>query len=328
MNANTMNIASWDELIDVSIKSLTDQIQPVEFKFDKKLTLTIRVCGESWGGFIDYRGAQFILDLQKSLIKTYKELSGSEVALQDLNRSINVKVKIEEGSSIFNIEYEEALKAMFNKLSGNQITLIATLAILCGTGYFTYSKVLEEKHKHLQVMEDKKLEKDVVDTFAATMDRALDLIERKDLEAAPRKLTRKLDDKDQIQLPGREPMQAETVIKNIYPKKPKMNPESDIFDGTFVITKLDMTKEPIQFKLEKDGHEFWADAELSATDIKRITKNLENALREKKGLNLDLHLFIVYDKKKIRSAAIVGTGEPRPDSKRFIFLSTHWGKNK
>lgn len=315
-------VNSWDELLDMGVESIIkDEKFPEDIAFGKDLILKIRVCGESWDGFIDYRGAQFILDLQNAVNKVYNELGYSKINPMELKKLITIKVKVVDGSSIFQIKLEEIIKIMVANMSGNQVALIAVLLILCAAGYFTYSKVLEYKHKALLKTQDADLTKTIADlttdltkTMADTFNRALDIIDKKDLQAPPRKLINKLDNEDRIQLPGMESLRQDDA-KKIYPKKPAVRDDSGYFDGSYVISAINMEKTPVQFKLDLDGFDFWAKAQLDDNDIEMISRSLEASMKENKELKIDLHLFVLFNERGFKSAVIQATGPARENVK-------------
>lgn len=306
-------INSWDELLDAGVQAIIDDISPEDLTLSDDLIFRLQVKGESWDGFIDYRGAQFIIDLQKAVIETYKELNQSEISLHKLKKIVIVKMKVTEGCSLFEIKFNKIFKTMAENMSGTQITLIAGLAIVCATGYFTTGKVLQYKQQALQKAQEKEVSEMYITKVSDAMDKALDIINRKDIEAPPRKLIGKLRKEDSIRLPGTDLMRAEKA-KDLYPKKPKIRTESGYFDARYVITAINMEKRPVQFKLVFDGFDFWAKAALDHKDIERISRSLETSMKENKDLEIDLHLFVLFNKREFKSATIQATGSARENS--------------
>lgn len=125
MENSPERIRTWEQLLDIGVKTITKEIKPRLIEFDKNLAVEIRICGSSWDGAIDYRGARFIIDLQDAVVKTASELLDNEPSLQELRKKVTVKVKVVKGSSLFQINIGDALKAMVAAMSGTQLTLIA-----------------------------------------------------------------------------------------------------------------------------------------------------------------------------------------------------------
>ncbi len=115
---------------------------------------------------------------------TSQQLDESEISLRKLKKLVTVEVKVIDDSSISQIKLDEIFKTMEANMSGNQITLITGLLILCVTGYFTYSNVLEYKQKAYEM----DLTQTYITRMADTIDKALNIIEHKDVQAPPRKL--------------------------------------------------------------------------------------------------------------------------------------------
>ena len=322
-------IESWDKLLDNGVNVIIGAMSPEELKFGDDLTMTIRIKGETWNGFIDYRGAQFVIDLQKAITNIYQELGGPEATLREIRKNATVKVKVVEGSSIVEVKLDEVLKKMAEKISGKQITLIAGLAIVCATGYFTTSEVLKYKQAKLKSVQEKQLSETYVKEISSAMSKALDIIEKKDIEAPTRKLINKMDGNDRIQLPGKSTEESlrKEEAKKLYPPKPKVRTTSGTFDGLYRIVGINMEKRPVEFKIIENEFEFSAKAELSDTDIETIAKNLEIAMKQNEDLKVDFHLFAIYNDRGLKSASITGTGAPRPHTGNFSEQIEKW-KNR
>lgn len=316
-------IRTWEQLLDVGVKTITREIEPGPIEFDKDLVVEIRVCGSSWDEAIDYRGARFIIDLQDAVSRTAGELLENEASLSELRKKVTVKVKVVKGSSLFQINIGDALKAMVTTMSGTQLTLMAGLAILCAAGYFTTRKILDYKQKVLQDAEHRKLTETAISNLSATMNKALEVIREKDIQAPTRKLLNKLDHDDKILLPGEESMRPDEA-KKLYPRKPRIRTESGNFDGQYLITAINMEKHPIHFKIIHDEYPFWAKAEILDEDIETISESLKTAMKNNEDFMLNLHMFVVYDERGLKSASIVSTGEPRPNAKDLSEQISKW----
>lgn len=311
-----ITVNSWDELVNLSADCVLENIMAEELEFREDLLLTIQIRGESWDGFIDYRGANYILELQKSFNRLYHELSDIDVQPRNLSKYITVKVRVVEGSSFFEINVNKALKHMINKLSGNQITLIAVLAILCATGYFTIGKVLDYKRQVETQAQPGQVAVETIEKLTPVLEKALDVIQKTDMEKPMRSVINKLESDDRIFLPDSTELSAREA-KNRYPRKPRISQETGIFDDTYRILSIDFEKAPPMFALYKEGLQFRATAELSESDIDNLATDLKQALRSGDDFNVSLQLFIVYNRRGIKTAAITGIGSKRDNSQNI-----------
>jgi hypothetical protein len=313
-------VNTWDELLEAGASIVLDEMKQSDLKIGKELVLTIRISGETWGEYIDYRGAQFVIDLQNAVVKMYRELEENELPLKKIKQAATVKVKVVKGSSLFEINLGKTLTAMVNNMTGDQSFIIAILAILCAAGYLTTKQILQHKQKAMESAEkkllaeqNKELQEKYIEKLSAGYDKALDIIYRRDIQAPPRKLIDKMEETDTIALPKKDPLPAQ-MAKELYPRKPKIRTESGIFDDSYIITQINMQKYPPEFKLAIDEYSFWANAELSNNDIENLSRSLEDSMKKKEDLEIDLQLFVVYNEREFKSATIQGTGSKRANA--------------
>ena len=320
-----ITVSSWDELLHFSADCVFEKSMAEELQLREGLVLTIRIRGESWGGFIDYRGANYVLELQKSFNRLYLELSGADIQEYNLSKAITVKVRVVEGSSLFEIKVGDALKYMISKLSGSQITLITVLAISCATGYFTTGKVLDYKRQMITQAQQGKIAAETIEKLTPVVNRALDIIKKTDMEKPMRVITTKLESDDSISLPDSTELSAQEA-KHRYPKKQKSSREAALFDGTYRILSIDFKKAPPVFNLYKNDHEFRATAELAEQDIDKLAADLKQTLKTGKDFNVSLQLLVVYNSRRLIAASITGIGDKRDNSKDFLELVRIWEK--
>lgn len=309
-----ITVKSWDELLKYGTDIALQRLQYDKLKVKDDLVFHIKISGPSWGGYIDYRGAQYILQLQKTVNGVYRELVGDDIPPQELKKYIRVRVKVSEGCSLFEVNLNDAIMKMVNNMSSGQATLIIVLIVLCVAGYLSLSRVLDYKRKITEELLKNETTTKIIDKFTSTVDNALKVIDKANAERPSRTLINRLEEEDKIVLPNTDELSV-TQVKNLYPRKPKTKPESDIFDGEYHLQSIDFDKAPPAFTLEKDGFTFTARAELASGDIEKLAQNLEAALKEGTEVKIDLQVFINYTKRDIKTASITGIGERRPKSK-------------
>ena len=318
-----ITVNSWDEMLRLGRQNIFEQIDFLNADFSENLILTIKVTGESWDGYIDYRAANYVLELQSSIDRIYRELAGSDIGLRDLKKNITVKVRVSEGSSNLDIDLTKVLKSMLSRLSGRQITLIVSLAILGTVGYLTTGKILDHKRQAMISQHEERITKEVADKISGAYDKALEIISKTDAERANRSLIHKLETYDSIKFPGNEELTS-VEAKNLYPRKPKTSTESGIFDGTYQVLSIDFEKNPPVFHLYKGGLRIPAIAELSTDDIDELANNFRAAMSSNRDFMIPIHLFISYNKRGIKKAAIQSIGTPRENSEDIDLLISMW----
>lgn len=304
---------SWEELLDRGLDCVIGDMQPHDIKIGN-LLLFVRICGKSWDGSIDYRGANYIIELQDAITRIYHELSEEDDSLRNVKKFVTVKMKVVDGSSLFEINVGEALGRMVEKLSGKQTTFIATVAILSAVGYFSQGKYLDYMREKENSSRQGQIAIEVIEKMRPMLERSAAIIETAELEKPARALVATLDPDDNISFPEEESLSA-AQAKLRYPRKPISKPKTGIFDDTYTVTNIGLRSVLPEFTLEKDGFQFKAEAELSSSDIDKLASQLKAALTSGDELTVPLQVFIQYNKRGIKSASITSIGEKREGAK-------------
>ena len=111
---DTFVVKDFDTAIDALIKKIHDP----SFKnisFSDELNIKIKMEGEQWDGKLDYRVAEFIVKLQKSLLAIYNEYSGQKIKYNTagMNKAeLRVTVTVEKGCTLFQINLGDWAKYM------------------------------------------------------------------------------------------------------------------------------------------------------------------------------------------------------------------------
>lgn len=314
-----MIINSFNELLQAGVDAIAEKIDPKDISFSDDFVIQIKIQGESWDGAIDYRGAKFIIDLQRAVIRSYNEINDTDIHPRILNDLVTVKVRVREGSSIYEILIDKFFNIVVSNMTGPEILLMFGITAACATGYLTKRLVLQHKERLAQMNHTQEL----ADRLSGTIDKALDIIERKNIDAPPKKLIGRLSENDLIQLPGREPLPPDQA-KELYPKKQPPRISDGFFDDNFKVLEINTEKRPILLKLDKEGYKFWAEARIEPEDVERLSDNFKTAVNNNQDLTIDLHLYISFDDKKIKDASIQEIGPPRENTKRFSDLITNF----
>lgn len=308
-----ISVKSFDELMKYGVDVIMEHIEPDQIELKGDFIFTIRICGETWDDAIDYRSANFIKELQKAVNKLYIQTHGDILSPQKLNKTITVKVRVAKGSLTYNIDLGDVLSKMVGNMTGPETLILTGICAATIAAGYTIKKVLDyKKEVKLAAIEAGKDEK-IVEKLSSTIDKALGVIEKRDMQAPVRKLVNKLDEDDTISLPGDVEMSAKAA-KQIYPKKPKSKKLSGRFDSKYTVKNINLSERPPELTIKHPGIEFQAAAELADDDITKITNDLEASMKRGGDLTMDLHVFILYNERKIISASIQGTGTPRINS--------------
>jgi len=312
-----ITVKSCEHLLHYGVECALNKIRPEDIKFNEKLVLTVKISGDSWDGFIDYRGANYILELQRTVNRIYQELSGADAPVKNLNKTITVKVRVVDGSSLFEINFGKAVVEMVQNLSGRQIVIIVGMVVFCASGYWTTKEIFKFKRDMahnktvIELAEQQgKTIKQITEQIMPLVDKALNVVKKTDTEKPSRTLVSRLEQDDTITFHDDVLLTANNA-KQRYPRKPPIKTESGLFDDIYKINSIDFDTTPPIFTISSDGFQFRAFAELAVKDIDLLSTDLKKALETGNDFNTPLQIFIVFRKTGIKTASITGIGKKR-----------------
>jgi len=308
-----IEIESLDQLVDTGIKMILEEIPREEVAIPGQVVIQIKIKGADWDEYVDYRAAQFVLDLQKAVNQIYFEAHGASTPLRGLNKLVRVKIKVDKGSSVLSVNLGDALKQMVGNMTGGETLIFTGICAATVASLYTIKKVMEYKERVRAASVAANKDTAVIEKLTSTIDHALEVIESRDLQAPARRMVNRLADDDAIVFPDGQEMSASDARQR-YPRKPKTTRRHGIFDATYTIKNIDLSESPPDFTLIYKGFEFKAAAEMPPGDIEGFAKKLEETLKAKVALEVPFHIFILYNDRRIISASIQGTGTPRANS--------------
>lgn len=305
-----VKIKSFDELIDYAVKCCIENEIIEDIEFDEKLNVRIIICGESWSEYVDYRCANYIINLQNEINKIIKEyVAGGSAELKYYKKQAIVKVKVNKGSSLINVDVSESVRCIMGAMTNTQIFTLCAIALAGAIGYFSFSKWLQYREKILAKAEDEATKKELIGLFGI-LNKKFD-----DLEKPIRSLIQGMEPDDKITLPGSSEPLPYYDVKHLYPRNPRTRNIEGPIDDKYLITDLKL-ETPVHVTLEKGGISFKALVALPDNMVADFYKTLEEKHKnEEMPFSLDLQIHASVTERKINSAIIEGIGKPREDAK-------------
>ncbi len=294
----SVKLKNYQELQDYIEKFLKTSEIPGKVEIDGDFKFTIRIYGESWGKYIDWRLATFITDFQKSVNKMLKE-SGLEWEKEE---STWVRFNIQEGSSILEVDWNSILELMASRMTDQQLFTISLTAIGVLGGLYSVKQLLE----HLNKREDEKTKRELGEVIKTLLPN----------EKPIRKLVNKLDKKDSIQLPGSEEPCSKDRVKLKYPPKRHKGEKINVYlDGLYTIVGVKLDDGVVV--VEQGIHCLKCLSSLSPEEKEELLAPVPEAYDALQGYEVNLKITALYDpvKKQITKPIIYGMGKPRKGAK-------------
>lgn len=162
MSAAIQIQATPDSLLTALLKKIEDKSNI--FEVDDSFDVRIKLEGEQWDGSINYKIANFVIELQDKLIKIYNELNGKRLTTASLNlhKNLIINVKVKPGCTEIIVFFkklgEGLISAMQNMQSEHVLFAILGTALIAGTTYTIVSlkKASVEKAKKIEDEETKR----------------------------------------------------------------------------------------------------------------------------------------------------------------------------
>jgi hypothetical protein len=325
MEVENIHVSSFTELINYAIGCIDQDTEIGSIDFTDNFNFTIKIEGRNWDGLIDYRIANYIIDLQDSVKKLFKEASDiqSEEFLNYVQRNLIVKARVTEGcSEIFIEKFDKILTAFFKNMTGAQKTIAFTVAAAALATSFCYSDYNETKFK----TQEAQSHQEIVGQLIEHSDKLADVIERNedlflDMEKPVRNLVNKLDEKDIISLPVSQNKLTITEAKALYPRRPRLTVKTAYIDGSYDVLQIKTDKTGnVIFFLEKDGTPVKATLNINDDEFTPLYNKIMTAHQNSQIPTVNIQLTAKYTSKKITSATIVGVGAARETATTLLAL--------
>jgi hypothetical protein len=300
-----------DEAIDVYF--LGGEIK--QYYIDKSLNIRIRLHGDRWDGYADYVIANFILKLQRELFYIYNEAYDESITFRsspDKLKNLRVKVKLEEGSSFIEIDWNRLIEGLLSNMDSAHIFWVIVILITAATATFSLKHILDYKRK----IQERVQNNDLVKSALQTADKAVSGFNRE--MQSMRYLIKQMHKNDVLEYPDeRRHITKREAASTLPSRQTDMVLERTIWvDDRFQITVWNFKE--WSFRIKKGDTEFIASLEtLRDEDKSTVNNKIEAAYLEGKIPEADLQTIIIFADGEIYKASVIGIGPKRPEAHSF-----------
>lgn len=287
-------------LFALASNSITvDQIEFSDFIED-----SIKINTDEWGcsNAINYKVAEYLLALQKDIIKLYNFIYKKSYTIKDLdnNKFLIVNLTIEDGCIKLIAKISKNLFDFLKDMNPSQKTIaISSIAIAitvsCASAPFIIKELRESKDLPYEI-------KGKIDT------------ESRRLSTAPKILINNTGNGTVI-YSNNDSMDHEE-LKNMYPKIKQVKddaPPVDI-DDRYIVVRYDFNEQKAYLS-HPIGESFWASTHLlNAEKREKLKKLTTDAIDKRTTITANLHVTATIHNKKIENASILGIDIPPRES--------------
>jgi len=297
-------INNYDELLEYTFDCL-DKTKPAELmELKGDFNYTIKVSGQNWDQYIDWRLAKLITEFQNSINRALKEANID--LTKEEEQKTTVKFRISKGSSLVEINCGDLFKVVADHMTGGQLTAVIIAAILVTGGVLTVRRIMARREKESDERTKRELAK-VIENVAQ-------------YEKPIRGLLSRMDKEDTVEISPTDRKLNRSELRAEYPGKSKYRAENVYIDGVYTVVAIKLDEGTLA--VEKEGHRFDCHSSLSREASEELFSKVQEAHSKGKGFDLPLKITAEYyqGSKQLKKQNIYEIGEPRIGTRTLVEL--------
>lgn len=147
-------IEDINTLMDAILADIYAGGKGIKIEYPKHIDIRIKLKGEQWKGKINYQVANFIIELQKRIIKIYNNMYDANINFVSLHSMENlvITISVDKGCTELLVHIKDFLSSIKNMESKHILYAVLAIAIVYGANasYNTYAKIISEKTKTIE----------------------------------------------------------------------------------------------------------------------------------------------------------------------------------
>lgn len=326
---DTLIVKDFDTAVDALIKKFREPDFDA-VSFSDEINIKIKMEGEQWDGKLDYRVAEFIIKIQKSLLAIYNEYSGQRIKYNTAGMDkaeLRVTVTVEKGCTLFQINLGEWAKYM---QPGELFWGMLGVAAILGGAYVVATAVrygfdmakglklakIEAENKLKLKIEEGVQEGARREELLRITDRALNTAEKsQDYLYA---LAAKMKPEEKMHFNGVpiSATEAKALFHDTKPAEDSQEKHYYLLDGEYVVSAINREKEEAGIRFEDKKRNFslvW----LEGAALEAFYKSCASHKSGKHLLPVPLQLKATFVGGVFKSGIVQGVGKKREGAMTF-----------
>lgn len=304
-------------------------IESYELTDDFNIRITLK--GGQWDGLIDYKVANFVIKLQRDVLRVYNSIANESISLRlphDFVDKFVIKVEIKNNCTDLLVQFKDVVKTMVSKcvdkVDGKQISFALIVAMLCATGLVANSQIQERIGKLSSKVEDEETKRRILKTADKALEAGV-----KNQEAIVY-LVSSLSSGDTVRLPGQNvDFNKEDALKRFEKKKDSSIERTYYVDGQYRVARLDLEAGTLMLKQGKSKPIEASTKTLSEQYKVILHEKVAKADLDKTVPVVDLQISVVVSGCSVEEAYVTGIGQKRKGSVPLSKVTSfHSGRNK
>lgn len=308
-----MLVSTPVELLRASLAAIAGEVNYNDVQISENLVMTIKVDGEEWqdAKYFDYKSALIVEAIQRDFLGLYNAVSGNRILISNLDNytDLIVKIQIKDGCLEYVIKGMHYILRYAKDMNPEQRLKLAALVfgmVACGTlpwaassMYSSWTKKEIERYK-------------TVPAIIESIGKAEKILSGN--RRTQRVIIEHSSDSTKVSIGGDAFLTVEDM-KGYDDNAPKAEiPETHYIDGNYAVLKYDFHGQQAAIRIGRKD-EWVSTGFLEAHDREKIKVLACKAIDEGNSQKEHLQVTIQTLNGEVVSAAIMGIGAPRPNSK-------------
>lgn len=308
-------INSIDTAFDAIVASLENVDEDFILKFADTFDIRIKLQGDQWAGNIDYKIANFVIELQNQIIKIHNNFSKEKInisSLQNKKKNLVVNITVEKGCTEIVARLCDVLSSLsdaFKNMESKHIMTTAIAVSLICSGAFTANALIAASVKREEKIEEEKTKRE----FAKIANNAISFA--RESTSHMEYISRQMKANDTMVLSEKSLTKAEAIETFRQPLKEIKDIafKTYIIDDRYEVALVSFENSHVKLMLK--GRSVKATTDFLPEDQKDVLYRLYKDADVAQIIpSIDLQVTAQIHDGEVKNAAIVGIGEKREHS--------------
>lgn len=324
-------IKDFDSAVEAYISTWLDDFSWDKLELSEEANIVVKLKGDQWDGALDYKVAEFVVRLQKSIVQIYNKCDNDKIKYNTRpmdEAGLRVKVVVQEGCTLFNID----LKGWWDNMeSGHKCASLIVLFLLASGFGWKYLEVdalkskIDAEHKVElakieaqkelgKKIEERLLEESTRKSAQESLDKALSIIEKNSGHMAF--LASKMNSGDVMEVNGINipAGSAKRVFNMSNQEQEDISIETSfLLDGSYVVSKILREKNEIIIRFSDKERVFSIEGLVDRQRQRLYSQCAKNPVNEP----IPLRLKAFFKGGVFQSGVVEGIGVARKNAKTF-----------
>lgn len=159
-----MKISTVKSFLNYAVEIMGQDFDVSEISLADDLNLRVKIQGESWDGFIDYRIAKFVKKIQQDIFSIYNEIHEGNYDFRKSYSEVEpyvIKVRVERGCTEIVIKIVEIFNELISNIKDKKKQAVLISLLLLSFGYIPFRVYNDAVTERMRVEADENTKREI-----------------------------------------------------------------------------------------------------------------------------------------------------------------------